>query len=72
MIISFFVFALILILILPIGFVVERFVNCLFDCLKNKWYMLNKVEVNLITSIKPTLNSYICGSTYGGTQIREI
>ena len=34
--------------------------------------MLNKVEVNLITSIKPSLNSYIGGGTYGGTQIREI
>ena len=68
----FFVFALILILILPIGFAIQRLVKCLFDCLKNKWYMLNKVEVNLITSIKPSLNSYICGGTYGGTQIREI
>ena len=72
LIISFFVFALILILILPIGFAVQRLVNCLFDCLKNKWYMLKKAEVNLITSIKPSLNSYICGGTYGGTQIREI
>ena len=34
--------------------------------------MLNKVKVNLITSIKPTLNSYICGGTYGGAQIRKI
>jgi hypothetical protein len=34
--------------------------------------MLNKVEVNLITSIKPSLNSHIGGGTYGDTQIREI
>ena len=72
LIISFFVFALILISILPIGFAVQRLVKCLFDCLKNKWYMLNRSEVNLITSLKPSLNSYICGGTYGGAQIIEI
>ena len=34
--ISLIVFGLIIILILPIGIAVERLVNCLFDCLKNK------------------------------------
>ena len=40
--ISFIVFSLIIILILPIGITVERLVNCLLDCLKNKWFMIDK------------------------------
>ena len=40
--ISFIVFGLIIILILAIGIAVERLVNCLFDCLKNKWFVLDK------------------------------
>ena len=65
--ISFIVFGLIIILILLIGIAVERLVNCLFDCLRNKCYMLNKVEINLIASINPSLNSYKFGYTYGST-----
>ena len=40
--INFVVFGLIIILILPIGIAVERLVNCLFDCFKNKWFVLDK------------------------------
>ena len=40
--ISFIVFGLIIILILPIGIAVERLVNCLFDCLKNKRFVIDK------------------------------
>ena len=40
--ISFVVFGLIIILMLPIGIAVERLVNWLFDCLKNKWFVIDK------------------------------
>ena len=40
--ISFIVFGLIIILILPIGIAVERLVNCLFVSFKNKWFVIDK------------------------------